>query len=143
MRKRMQEGSVGKLAHGAVTQEILKAFFAVYTELGHGFSEVVYRRALAIVIRSSGLQVAEEVPLEVHFRRVLVGRFYADLVVAGVVLVETKAAATLERYAEAQVLNYLKAAGGGVGMLLNFGRQPAFKRFVLGDTDASLPSLHQ
>jgi GxxExxY protein len=137
----MAETDQSKLAHSPVTGEILKAFFDVYRELGYGFSEVVYRRALALVIRASGLEALEEVPLEVHFRGAVIGRFYADLVVARVVLVETKATATLESYAEAQLLNYLKAAGGGVDMLLNFGHEPTFKRRVLGSTNPSLPAF--
>ena len=138
----MEQTDQSKLAHGNVTGEILKTFFDVYRELGYGFSEVVYRRALALVIRASGLEALEEVPLEVHFRGAVVGRFHADLIVARVVLVETKATATLERYAEAQLLNYLKAAGGGVGMLLNFGHEPTFKRLVLSSTNPSLPAIH-
>jgi GxxExxY protein len=138
----MEQTDESKLAHSTITGEILKVFFDVYRELGYGFSEVVYRRALALVIRASGLEALEEVPLEVHFRGAVVGRFHADLIVARVVLVETKAAATLERYAEAQLLNYLKAAGGGVGMLLNFGHEPTFKRRVLGSTNPSLPAFH-
>jgi GxxExxY protein len=55
--------------------------------------------------------------------------------------VEVKVAATIENYAQAQILNYLKAAGGGVGLLLNFGRQASFKRFVMGDPADSLPAL--
>jgi GxxExxY protein len=137
----MEQRDAPKLAHGAVTGEILKAFFDVYRELGYGFSEVVYRRALAIVIRALEHEVLEEVPLEVHFRGAVIGRFHADLIVARVVMVETKAAAALESYAEAQLLNYLKAAGGGVGMLLNFGHQPTFKRLVLGSSNPSLPAL--
>ena len=137
----MEQTDQSNLTHGDVTGEILNAFFDVYRELGYGFSEIVYRRALALVIRASGLEALEEVPLEVHFRGALVGRFHADLIVARVVLVETKAIATLESYAEAQLLNYLKAAGGGVGMLLNFGHQPTFKRRVLGSLNPSLPSI--
>ena len=137
----MEQTDQSKLAHSTITGEILKAFFDVYRELGYGFSEVVYRRALALVIRASGLEALEEVPLEVHFRGALVGRFHADLIVARVVLVETKATTTLQNYAEAQLLNYLKAAGGGVGMLLNFGHQPTFKRRVLGSLNPSLPSI--
>jgi GxxExxY protein len=137
----MAETDPSKLAHSQVTGEILKAFFDVYRELGYGFSEIVYRRALALVIRTSGLEALEEVPLEVHFRGVVIGRFHADLIVARVVLVETKATAKLESYAEAQLLNYLKAAGGGVGMLLNFGHEPTFKRRVLGSTNSSLPAF--
>ena len=62
----------------------------------------------------------------------MIGRFYADLLIDGVVLIEIKAAASVEPYAVAQLLNYLKAAGGGIGLLLNFGRQPEVKRLVLG-----------
>jgi GxxExxY protein len=130
------------LAHGAVTGEILKAFFDVYRELGYGFSEVVYRRALSLVLRAAGLEAVEEVPLEVHFRGRLIGRFSADVIVARVVLVEIKASTKLEHYAEAQLLNYLKAAGGGVGMLLNFGHEPTFKRMVLGTSEPSLPAVN-
>lgn len=136
----MEQTDQLKLAHGDVTGDILKAFFDVYRELGYGFSEIVYRRALALVIRASGLEALEEVPLEVHFRGAIVGRFHADLIVARVVL-ETKATPTLQSYAEAQLLNYLKAAGGGVGMLLNFGHEPTFKRRVLGSVNPSLPAF--
>jgi GxxExxY protein len=125
------------LAHAPVTRTILGCFYEVYRELGYGFSEVIYRRALAIVIRAAGLNAIEEVPIAVHFRGEVIGRFYADLLVEGVVLVEIKAAATLENYAVAQLLNYLKAAGGGVGLLLNFGRQPGMKRLVLGKTTST------
>ena len=131
------------LPHGNTTGRIIGAFFEVYNELGYGFSEIVYRRALAIVLGVAGLEVADEVALHVHFRGALIGSFRADLIVNRVVLVEVKAAPTLESYAEAQVLNYLKAAGGGVGLLLNFGRQAVFKRLVMGDAAKSLPSLNR
>lgn len=130
-----------ELAHGRVTGEILKAFFDVYRELGYGFSEVVYRRALGIVLRGNGLTALEEVLIEVRFRGSSIGRFHADLVVERVVLVETKAASEIEPYARAQVLNYLKAAGGGVALLLNFGPEPMYQRFVLGNIETSLPHL--
>jgi GxxExxY protein len=131
------------LAHAPITGQILGSFFDVHRELGHGFSEVVYRRALAIPLREAGLAASDEVPLRVHFRGEVIGIFRADLVVAGVVLVEVKAAAVLDGYAETQLLKYLKAAGGGVGMVLNFGRSPAFKRRVVGDPWNSLPLLGQ
>ncbi len=137
----MSRATAGDLAHHHVTGAILKSFFEVYRELGFGFAEIIYRRALGIVLRTSGLEAMEEVPLKVMFRGVLIGRFHADMVVERVVLVETKAAFTLEGYAQAQVLNYLKAAGGGVALLLNFGHEPTYKRLVLGDVDHSLPRL--
>jgi GxxExxY protein len=120
---------------------VIGAFYAVNRELGYGFSENVYRRATAVVLRQDGLETIEERLITVTFREKLIGTFYADIVVAGVVLVEVKAAATIENYAQAQILNYLKAAGGGVGLLLNFGRQASFKRFVMGDPANSLPAL--
>jgi GxxExxY protein len=134
----MEQPDDSKLAHAVVTRAILGCFFEVYRELGYGFSEAVYRRALAIVIRAAGLNAIQEVPLSVHFRGDVIGRFYADLLVDGVVLIEIKAAANIESYAVAQLLNYLKAAGGGVGLLLNFGREPGVKRLVLGKSASIL-----
>jgi len=129
------------LPHSDIMGRVITAFYAVHRELGYGFSENVYRRAVAIVLRDEGLEAIEEQSISVAFRERLIGTFYADIVVAGVVLVEVKAAATIESYAQAQVMNYLKAAGGGVGLLVNFGRQATFKRFVMGDPTNSLPAL--
>jgi GxxExxY protein len=78
------------------------------------------------------MEVSREAPLEVIFRGRSIGTFYADLIVDRTVLVEIKASATIEGYAVAQTLNYLKVAGGGVGLLLNFGHKPEFKRLVIG-----------
>jgi GxxExxY protein len=128
------------LPHSDITERIIAAFYAVRDELGYGFSENVYRRATAVVLQEDGLEAIEEQSITVAFRQRLIGTFYADIVVAGVVLVEVKAAA-IENYAQAQILNSLKAAGGGVGLLLNFGRQASFKRFVMGDPADSLPAL--
>jgi GxxExxY protein len=130
------------LPHADITDRIIGAFYDVYRELGYGFSEVVYRRALAIALRQNGLDVSEERMIAVTFRGSNIGTFYADLVVAGAILVEVKASSTIEKYAEAQILNYLKAAGGGVGLLLNFGREATYKRFAMGDNPTnSLPGL--
>jgi GxxExxY protein len=129
------------LPHSDITERIIAGFYAVRDELGYGFSENVYRRATAVVLQEDGLEAIEEQSITVAFRQRLIGTFYADIVVAGVVLVEVKAAATIENYAQAQILNSLKAAGGGVGLLLNFGRQASFKRFVMGDPADSLPAL--
>jgi GxxExxY protein len=132
-----------RLAHGELTERILSCFFEAYGELGHGFSEAVLRRAMAIVIEQAGMQVVEEVHLKVQFRGRIIGDFYADLIVERLVLVEIKASVTIEEYAKAQLLNYLKVCGGGVGLLLNFGRKPEFKRMVMGDPTTSLPLLNE
>ena len=140
---RMAEQTNAVFPHADLTQRIIGAFFEVHRELGHGFSEIVYRRAISIVLRSAGVEALEETLISVLFRGAVIGTFYADIVVGGVVLVEVKAAATIENYAQAQILNYLKAAGGGVGLLLNFRREATFKRFVVGDPTNSLPALRE
>lgn len=141
---RMAEQNHVVFPHADVTQRIIGAFFEVHRELGYGFSEIVYRRAVSIVLRSAGLEAHEEMHISVPFRGVTIGSYYADIVVGGVVLVEVKAAAAaIENHAQAQIMNYLKAAGGGVGLLLNFGREATFKRFVMGDPTNSLPTLRQ
>jgi GxxExxY protein len=139
----MAEADKVEFPHGSITGRIIAGLFEVFRELGYGFSEVVYRRALAIALRAAGLNVRELAPLQVWFRGAVIGTFEADLVVENTVIVEVKAAAAIDAYAEAQVLNYLKCAGGGVGMVVNFGRRPDFKRMVMGDAANSLPLLDQ
>jgi|SRR5688572_10392171 len=131
------------LPHGELTGRIIAGFHETFDELGSGFSERVCTRALAIVLADQGLAVSLEVPLVVEFRGRTIGTFQADMVVESTVLVEVKASAMLDGYAQAQLLNYLKAAGGGVGLLLNFGRHPQHKRMVMGDPVNSLPLLRR
>jgi GxxExxY protein len=129
------------LAHADLTERIIGGFFTTFGELGHGFSEAVLRKAFAIVLAEGGLDVMEEYPLNVQFRGRCIGKFYADLIVNRTVLVEVKGSRDIEPYAQAQLLNYLKVAGGGIGLLTNFGRKPEFKRMVVGDPEHSLPNL--
>jgi GxxExxY protein len=129
------------LAHSELTDRIVGVFFEVANELGEGFSEIIYRRALAIALRASDMRAVETPSLRVHFRGYNIGSFYPDIVVAGTVLLEIKALREIDSWAEAQLLNYLKAAGGGVGLILNFGRRAAFKRRVMGDPTNSLPLM--
>jgi GxxExxY protein len=129
------------LPQGELTERILRCFFKVSWDLGYGFSEAVLRRAMAIALEEAGMHVVQEMPMHVHYRGRVIGEFYADLVVDNLILVEIKASAALDGYAQAQLLNYLKAAGGGIGLLLNFGRRPEFKRMVMGDPVMSLPNL--
>lgn len=131
----------GALPHRALTENIIGGFFELASEQGHGFSERVTQRSLQIVLIDRGLQAAIDVPFHVDFRGHRVGRFLADMVVNGLILVEIKTMTALDAYAEAQILNYLKCAGGGIGLLVNFGRRVEFKRFVVGDPVNSLPAL--
>jgi hypothetical protein len=116
-----------------LTERIIGCFFEVYNELGQGFPERVLRRAMMIAMLEKGLRAEEEVQLKVHFRGEVIGTFFVDIVVEGAVLIEIKALPELERRSVTQLLNYLKAAGGGVGLLLNFGQRPEFSRRIVGD----------
>lgn len=118
------------LKHRETTEMILKGFYEAYNELGHGFLESIYEKALSIVLAGNGLQVERQKDISVSFRGQQIGDFRADLVVNDKVIVEIKAVRTLNSAHEAQLLNYLKATGIEVGLLLNFGQKPEFKRFV-------------
>lgn len=86
--------------------------------------------SLVIALAESGLQVAAEVPLLVHFRGRVVGAFRADMVVNDSVIVEVKAVERIAKAHEVQLVNYLRATGKQVGLLLNFGPRAQFKRRV-------------
>ena len=104
-----------------LTQKILEACFEVIHELGAGFLESVYQNALLIVLRQKGLKAEGNVPLSVCFRGEVVGKFYADILVEEKIIVELKAVTMLAPEHKAQVINYLKATGIEVGLLVNFG----------------------
>ena len=114
--------------HTDITELIIKAFYKVYNTLGYGFLEKVYRNALAIELRKMGLEVIPEARILVYYDGEVVGEYFADLLVAGVVIVELKAVKKLLEAHEAQLLNYLKATPYEVGLLLNFGPKPEIKR---------------
>jgi GxxExxY protein len=85
---------------------------------------------MAVALEGAGLTVAREVPVPVWFRGKKVGQYFADLMVEGSVLLELKAARSLERAHEAQMLHYLRATEIEVGLLLNFGLHPQFRRLL-------------
>jgi GxxExxY protein len=119
------------MKYSEITEKILQGFYDVYNELGDGFLESVYENSLSIVLKETGLKVQNQSPIPVYFRGIIVGEFKADLIVDDKVIVELKAVRTIVPEHEAQVLHYLKATGIEVGLLLNFGRKPEIKRFVL------------
>jgi GxxExxY protein len=118
------------LLHSEVTDKNLQGFYHVYNTLGHGFLEKVYENALALTLRREGFEVGQQVPVKVYFEGDQVGDYYADLIVAGRVIVELKAAVALSSAHEAQLVNYLKATDIEVGLLVNFGETPEFRRKV-------------
>jgi GxxExxY protein len=112
------------------TGEVIGAFFDVYNELGRGFLESVYRNALSVALDERGIPNRREAPLDVFFHGARVGVFKADLLVADGLVVEIKAAQGIDRAHEAQLLNYLRACPIEVGLLLNFGPEAKFRRFI-------------
>ena len=112
----------------ALTQEIIGVYYEVYNELGTGFLESVYQKSLALALQSAGLAVCSRIDIPVWFRGHQVGKFEGDLLVEKCVLLELKAARTLDSTHQAQLMNYLRATDIEVGLLLNFGPKPEFKR---------------
>lgn len=127
--KRIMNQQESKLQHFELTEKNIRCFYDVYNELGFGFFESVYHESLIIALRQSGLAVESRVKIPVFFRGMEVGVFEADLFVERRVVLELKAVDTLANAHESQLLNDLKATDLEVGLLLNFGPKPAFKRF--------------
>jgi GxxExxY protein len=122
------------LKHSAVTDRIIGVFYDVYNEPGNGFLESTYAEAMVIALNQSGLRAIREVPVPVWFRGKKIGQYFADMVVDNTVLLELKVARSLESAHEAQLLHYLRATETKVGLLLNFGLRPQFRR-LLFDND--------
>lgn len=104
-----------------LTRQIIGCAYAVYNQLGSGFLESVYQRSMLIELQKIGLDAQNEEPIRVHYDGQVVGEFRADLMIQSKVIVELKAIETLVKAHEVQVVNYLRATGVEVGLLLNFG----------------------
>ena len=114
-----------------ITNKIIEAFYKVYNELGYGFLEKVYENALVYELTKMGLDVRNQFTITVLYDDIIVGDYYADIVVENKVIIELKAAKILCEEHEIQLVNYLKATDIEVGLLLNFGEKAEFKRKVL------------
>jgi GxxExxY protein len=121
------------MLHDDLTSRIICAFYNVYNILGSGFFEKVYENALIIELKKCGLSVVQQASVRVYYDGVLVGDYYADIIVNGLVILELKASESLRNEHFAQLTNYLKATNKEVGLLLNFGKKPEFKRIILGN----------
>ena len=119
-----------KLLHQDLTDVIIKTFYEVYNELGHGFLERVYQNSLYLELKNKGFKVEAQKKIEVYYKGIEVGQYYADLIVDDLVILELKAADCIVAAFENQILNYLKGTNCKVGLLLNFGTKPEFKRKI-------------
>ncbi len=121
---------MSSILHKELTGSILKLFYEVYNELGHGFLEKVYQNALYTELKRNGFEVESQKQIKVYYKNVEVGEYYADLIVNDKVILELKATESITEAHEFQLLNYLKSTNIEVGLLLNFGKKPEFCRKV-------------
>ena len=119
--------------HSDITEQVIKAFYKVYNVLGFGFLEKVYENALCIELKKEGFDIEKQKPISVYYSGELVGKYFADIVVNDVLILELKAAKNLCNEHEYQIINYLKATEMEVGLLLNFGESPQIKRKVFSN----------
>jgi len=124
--------------YSELTQKIIEAFYKVYNTLGYGFLEKVYENAMKIELTRMSLKVESQKNIKVHYSGHQVGDYFADLIVNDVVIIELKAADSLCEEHEAQLINYLKATNVEVGLLLNFGKKPEFKRKMFGNENKKI-----
>ena len=109
------------MEHEELSYKIIGCAFTVYKQLGFGFLESVYRRAMVIEFSKASLKVEEEKALQVYYDDIVVGNFSADLFVADTVIVELKSVQNLVKGHEVQLVNYLNGLGKEIGLLINFG----------------------
>jgi GxxExxY protein len=117
-------------AHSAITDKVIKAFYKVYNNLGYGFLEKVYERAIVIELEKADLAFRTQVPLLIYYEGKRVGKYIPDIIIEDQVVLEIKAVGCLHPSHEDQLRNALKASGMEVGLLVNFGIQPQIKRKV-------------
>ena len=118
--------------HKELTEKIIGCFYRVYNTLGSGFLEKIYENALALEFSEVGLSFIKQAPVRVFYKNKIMGDYFADFIVDGKVIVEVKALKNFCGSEEAQLINYLKATGIEVGLLLNFGKEAGIKRMVFG-----------
>ena len=128
--------------HSELTKAIIGCFYEVYNELDFGFIESVYENSLCHALPAKGLEVHQQIAIPVWFRGKQVGDFDADIMVNRLVLLELKTARSIEPAHLAQLMNYLKATEIEVGLLLNFGPKPEFRRVVFGNDRKSTAAAH-
>ena len=113
-----------------ITSKVIKAFFKVYNSLGFGFLERVYENAMFIELNNMGLNVEKQKRLVVYYENQQIGNYFADFLIEEKVIIELKAVERLVEEHELQIINYLRATDLEVGLILNFGKKPEFKRKI-------------
>ncbi|MCM0079978.1 GxxExxY protein [Geomonas sp. Red32] len=118
------------MLHEAATERIIGCFYKVYNTLGYGFLEKVYQNAIALELTEHGFTANPQQHIPVFYKGVVVGDYFADLMVDDQIILELKAAESLRQEHIAQLTNYLKATGKELGLVLNFGKKPELRRVI-------------
>jgi GxxExxY protein len=121
---------VRELVEKELSYAVVGCFFGVYHELGYGFAEEIYSRSLQVLMQERGLLVEREVPFNVVFHGVEVGRHRVDLLVERRIIVEIKATERIADVAKRQLRNYLRVVDLELGLLLHFGPRPEVHRVL-------------
>jgi GxxExxY protein len=121
------------MLYQAVTEMIIGAFYRVYNSLGFGFLEKVYENAMVLELAEVGFLIGQQQSITVYYKGMVVGDYVADITVNNKIIIEMKACDCLREEHTAQLMNYLKATDMEVGLLLNFGRKPEFRRVVFSN----------
>jgi GxxExxY protein len=114
-----------------ITGKVIECALKVHRKLGFGFLENVYANALMIELKTAGLGAEKEKRIEISYEDELIGDYVADIIVDNKIILELKAVKEVNSAHEAQLINYLKATGMEVGLLINFGEKIQIKRKVL------------
>ena len=127
----LQTAAATDLLEPELTSRIIGAFYAVYSELGFGFLESIYARAMQYVLSERGMQVDRECPVPIFFRGQRLGIHRVDMLVDRRVIVEIKSGEFLPSTAKRQLRNYLTALHLDVGLILHFGPKPEFTTLAI------------
>lgn len=121
---------MNQFLHKELSNKIIQCFYQVYNTLGFGFLEKVYENALMIEFLKNGIVTQRQKPIKVYYENNPVGDYYADIIVDDSIILELKAAECIIEEHELQLINYLKATNIEIGLLLNFGKTPEFRRKI-------------
>jgi GxxExxY protein len=118
------------LLHEELSNKIIASFFKVYNTMGYGFLEKVYENSLFHELTSQNINAVKQFPIEVYYNKIKVGQYFAYIMADGKIIIEIKAAEGIAEEHELQLINYLKATNIEIGLLLNFGKKPEFRRKI-------------
>lgn len=129
--KKYSSEPVAGFLYPEISKAVVDAFHKVHRALGHGFLEKVYENALVHELRLRGIPCEQQKAIQIEYEGVVVGDYYADILVDGKIILELKATDRITNPFIAQLFNYLHATGVRVGYVLNFGPRPEFVRRIL------------